>query len=151
MKLTLTEALRIKNEISSIVRTLNYKINSCAYGVTTEDGKITSRNDDSFIDVENALIKALNISEEINDKISDFNKVSGVDSIVRKLQNHKLLLKTYEGNLQKTKPTNHSKFENLGTVRQNIEVKYEPLISSNDMKVRINAEKSKIREKLQHI
>jgi len=146
MELTLTEALRIKNEISNTVKTLQYKFNSCSFGVTTEDGEVTSRDTDSFNDVEASLILALSYSEELNNKLSAFNKESGVDVIVRKMQNSKLLLNLYVNGLQKTKPNKQKRFENLGTVRKSIEIEYKPFISSKEMKERISVQKGLTRD-----
>lgn len=145
MELTLTEALRIKNEISNTIKTLSYSIHQASLGVTTEDDKVISPDIDTFIDVEQSLIKALGYSEEINNAISIFNKDSKVDVIVRKMQNAKLLLDIYNRNLAKTKPNTRTKFENLGTVRQSIEVIYRPYLSSKEMKERISTQKNLVR------
>jgi predicted transcriptional regulator len=48
--------------------------------------------------------------------------------------------------LGKTKSTINKRFENLGTVRQSIEVVFSPYISSKDMKEKISKEKKIIRE-----
>ena len=146
MEITVTEALRIKNEVSSAIKTLNYKIHSASFGITKEDGVVTSRDEDSFLDVEKSLIKGLTYSEELNNSISMFNKKLNVDTLVRKMQNSKLLLEVYTRNLGKTKPTINKRFENLGTVRQSIEVVFSPYISSKDMKEKISKEKKIIRE-----
>lgn len=147
MEITITEALRIKNEISNTIKTLQYSINNSSFGETTEDGEITSREDvDKFIKVEESLIKALNYSEELNNILSSFNKEFSVDVIVRKMQNAKLLLDVYNRNLPKTKANKVKKFENLGTVRQTILVEYTPFISSSEMKIRISEQKSLSRQ-----
>ena len=145
MELTLTEALRIKNEISNTVKTLSYSIHQSSLGVTREDNQITSPDIDTFIDVEASLIKALSYSEEINNAISTFNKESHVDVTVRKMQNAKLLLDIYNRNLSKTKPKTQNRFENLGTVRQSIEVVYTPFLTSKEMKERISTQKNLVR------
>ena len=146
MEITVREALRIKNEVSSAIKTLNYKIHSASFGVIKEDGVVTSRDEDSFLDIEKSLIKGLTYSEELNNSISIFNKKLNVDTLVRKMQNSKLLLEVYTRNLGKTKPTINKRFENLGTVRQSIEVVFSPYISSKDMKEKISKEKKIIRE-----
>jgi len=145
MELTLTEALRIKNEISNTIKTLSYSIHQASLGVTREDNQITSPDIDTFIEVEESLIKGLGYSEEINNAISRFNKESHVDVTVRKMQNAKLLLDIYMRNLSRTKPKTQKKFENLGTVRQSIEVVYTPLLTSKEMKERISTQKNLVR------
>lgn len=146
MELTLTEALRIKNELSNTIKTLNYNAFQASFGKTTEDGVVVSQDVDSFETVEASLIKALGYSEELNGKIADFNKTSQVDVIVRKMQNAKLLLDVYTRSLDKTKPKTNKRFENLGTVRQSIEIVYTPNITAKAMKDRISTQKAKIRE-----
>lgn len=146
MEITLTEALRIKNELSNIVKTLNYSVHSASFGSTTEDGEVVSQDVVTFQDVETSLIKGLGYSEELSAKISSFNKDSSVDNIVRKMQNAKLLLETYTRNLEKTKPRTNKRFENLGTIRKSIEMVYTPSITSKDMKSRISTQKSLVRD-----
>lgn len=146
MQITLTEALRLKSEISTVVRNLSRQINSASLGVTEENGVIISRNDVIFADVEDALIKGLNYSEELNNSISSFNKDNKVDAIVRKLQNAKLLLDIYTINLPRTKPTKQNRFESFSTERKVVEIVYTPSMSSKDMKEKILSQKAITRE-----
>lgn len=147
MEITLTEALRLKNELSNAIKTLNYGINKASLGDTFEDKKVISPEDtEKFSDVEDRLINALNYSEELNNTISSFNKDNGVDGLVRKMQNSKLLMDVYTRSLPRTKPNKQTKFENLGTVRQSIEISYVPYVSSKDMKEKISKQKLLTRE-----
>ena len=147
MEITLTEALRIKNELSNTIKTLNYGIHQSSLGDTIEDGQTTSAEDkEKFSDVETRLIKALNYSEELNNSISSFNRTNEVDVLVRKMQNAKLLLEIYTRSLPRTKPNKQKRFENLGTVRQSIEIVYNPFISSKEMKEKISSQKALTRD-----
>jgi len=146
MEITLTEALRIKNELSNTIKQLNYGVHQSSFGKTVEDNEVVSQDVETFENVEASLIKALNFSEELNSKIAEFNRASSVDSIVRKMQNSKLLLDIYSRNLDKTKPKTNKRFENLGTVRKSIEIVYTPTITAKAMKDRISSQKSKIRD-----
>lgn len=141
MEITITEGLRLKNELSATIKNLTYKTYSASFGVTLEDNEITSKDADLFTDVENTLIKALEYSEELNNKLASFNKESGVDSVVRKMQNAKLLLNIYTSSLPKTKPSKQKKFENLGTVRKSVEIEFKPSITSSEIKEKISAQK----------
>jgi hypothetical protein len=145
MVITLTEALRIKNELSNIIKTLNYGVHQSSFGKTVEDGEVVSQDVEKFENVEASLIRALGYSEELNGQISDFNRVSAVDVTVRKMQNAKLLLDIYTRNLDKTKPKTNKRFENLGTVRKSIEIVYTPTVTAKSMKDRISSQKSLIR------
>lgn len=146
MNITITEALRIKNELSNTIKTLTYSTHQSSFGITTEDGTVISQDKDQFADVEASLIKGLGFSEELNNTIAAFNKETLIDVTIRKMQNAKLLLDVYTRNLPKTKPTTQKRFENLGTVRQSIEVIYTPSISGKDMKDKISVQKAIIRD-----
>lgn len=146
MDITITEALRIKNELSNTIKTLNYNIHQSSFGKTTEDGEVISQDVEKFENVEASLIRALGYSEELNGKISEFNRTTGVDTIVRKMQNSKLLLDVYTRNLEKTKGKTNKRFENLSTVRKSIEIVYTPTVTAKSMKDRISTQKSKIRD-----
>lgn len=145
MEITVTEALRIKNEISAAVDKLKYNINNASFGVTTEDGEVISDEKEKFGEVEEKLIKALTLSEEINSVIAAFNQSSEVPNTVRKMQNAKLLMEVYSRNLQKTKPNKSKRFENLSTVRKSIETVYTPSVSGKELKNRISSQKTLVR------
>lgn len=145
MEITITEALRLKNDLSKIVNSLKSKIRYSSFGDNFEDNQKTSKDDDKFFDVESLLIKSLNYSEEINNSLSDYNKNKQVDKLVRKMQNAKLLLEIYENSLPKTKPTNQTTFINLGTSRQSVEHKFTPTVTSKEIKIRISETKDLVR------
>ena len=146
MEITITEGLRLKNELSSTIKNLTYKTYSASFGVTLEDNEITSKDVELFNDVEETLIKALSYSEELNNKLAAFNKETLVDALVRKMQNSKLLLNIYTSSLPKTKPTKQKKFENLGTVRKSVEIEFKPTVTSTVIKEKISEQKNITRE-----
>lgn len=145
MKITLTEALRVKNELSKIITDTQYKVRYSEFGSTSENGSIISGDNQHFPELELTLVKALNLSQTINNTISDFNKESGVDKLVRALQNDKLFLKLYTDNLEKFKAKSSTKFQNLTASREEIKVVYEPYVSLTTAKARISEFKTKIR------
>ena len=146
MEITITEGLRIKNELSNTIKQLNYSIHQSSFGKTFEDGEVVSQDVETFEKVEGSLIRGLGYAEHLNGVISSFNKTSEVDVIVRKMQNAKLLLEIYTRNLDKTKGKTNKRFENLGTVRKSIEIVYTPSITTKAMKDRISVQKSLIRD-----
>ena len=146
MKITVTEALRLKNEISGIVNTLNYATNSAQLGVVKEDGEAISEDKESFTTVFERFKKALGYSEEINNKLSNFNRETGIDVKVRAMHNEKLKLQILTSALPKTKPSSTTKFENLGGgKRQSVKVTYTPTINSNEVKKMMADAKQKMR------
>ena len=148
MKITVSEALRLKNELSNTIRTLQSETFRSPLGLTKEDDVVTSDESDAtkFNNVVERLQKALSYSEEINSKIASFNKENQIDDKVRAMQNNKLMLQVFENALLKTKATKTTKFENLGNgTRKSIKVEYTPTITSTEVKSKISNFKGKYR------
>lgn len=146
MKITVSEALRLKNEIAQVVNHYNSTIRYATLGYTTENNEKTFENDDKkYSVVLKNLIKTFEYSEEINNVIARFNSDNKVDSKVRALNNAKVLTEIYKNALPKTKPTKSTRFETVGNGRQKIEIAYVPEITSSEIKASIKTEKQKIR------
>lgn len=147
MKITVSEALRLKNELSQTVKTLQYKTHSAPLGITKEDSQVINDEGDSkkFAEAVDRLTKALKFSEEINSKIASFNKEHSIDNKVRSMQNDKLLLSVYENALPRTKATKTTKFETVLGNRKAVVVEYSPAITSTDVKSKISHFKTKYR------
>jgi len=148
MKITVSEALRLKNELAQTIKTLQYEALRSPLGLTKEDSQIINDEADSkkFSESVERLTKALSFSEEINSKIASFNKENSIDNKVRSMQNDKLLLSVYETALPRTKATKTTKFENLGNGnRKAIVVEYTPAITSTEVKSNIAKFKTKYR------
>lgn len=146
MKITVTEALRLKNEIASIVNTLNYASNTAQFGVVKEDETVVSEEKDSFTQVFGRFNKALDFSAEINNALANFNRETGIDAKVRAMHNEKIKHQILSSALPKTKPTNTTRFENLGNgQRKAIKVTYTPTINSNEVKKLMAQSKTNMR------
>lgn len=148
MKITVSEALRLKNEISKSVQSIHSETHRAPLGLLKEDDQVISDESDSkkFEESVARLEKALGFSEEINSKIASFNKLNQVDDKVRSMQNNKLLLSVFEHALTRTKATKTTKFENLGNgTRKSIKVEYVPAVTSTDVKSKISHFKTKYR------
>ena len=135
MKITVTEALRLKNEIAGIVNTLNYASNTAQFGAVKEDEIVVSEDKDSFTQVFGRFNKALAYSAEINNTLANFNRETSIDAKVREMHNEKLRFQILSSALPKTKPSSTTRFENLGNgQRKAIKVTYTPTINSNEVK-----------------
>jgi len=146
MKITVTEALRLKNEIAGIVNTLNYASNTAQCGTMQEDGETISEDKDKFSQVFGRFEKALGFSEEINNTLSTFNRETSIDAKVRAMHNEKLKLQILSSALPKTKPSSTTRFENLGSgTRKSVKVTYTPTIHSNEVKKMMADSKKKMR------
>src|ERR1035437_1903342 len=148
MKITVSEALRLKNEISNTVNKLNSEVHRAPLGITKEADVVVSNETDAskFTEGVSRLEKSLSFSEEINSKIALFNRENKIDDKVRSMHNNKLLMSVYENDLPRTKATKTNKFENLGNgVRQTITVEYIPTVTSTEVKSKISQYKTKYR------
>jgi hypothetical protein len=148
MTITVSEALRLKNEISKTIQALHSETHRAPLGLTKEDNEVVTDEADSkkFGDAIFRLEKALLFSEEINSVISSFNKTNKIDDKVRSMHNQKLLLSVFENALGRTKPTKTTKFENLGNgVRKSIKVEYVPMLTSTEVKSKISTYKTNFR------
>ena len=148
MNITVSEALRLKNEISKSVQSIQSETYRAPMGSIKEDDQIISDESDNkkFEEAVSRLEKALGFSEEINSKVASFNKANQVDDKVRSMQNNKLLFSVFENALAKTKPTKTTKFENLGNgTRKSIRVEYVPAMTSTAVKSKISQYKTKYR------
>lgn len=147
MEITVSETLRLKNEISQIVNNFNRSIRHSSLGHTTENGEKTSEgNETSFKETISNLQTALKYSEDINNAIARFNSENRVDSKVRTLQNSKMLIEIYKNALPKTKSTKTVRFDTVGNNKQKVEVQYIPDVTSTEIKNNIKQEKLNIRK-----
>lgn len=145
MIITLTEALRLKNEVSNLIKTLHYRLNTSSHGTLTENDVDVTREEFSYPEVEQSLLNALSISEQLNEAISSANARLHVGDYVRKLQNAKLLHGVYLNSLSKSKASVNKRFETVGNTRETITVKFTPYVTSVAMKEKISTQKEAIR------
>lgn len=107
MKIKVSEALRLKNDISQLVsryqsRMLNLPKN--CFGITRIDGEIQILPEDvDFFEKFNTLDVLLNISGEINNKLAVFDVESEISSMVRRLKNLELMKNILESNIENAK------------------------------------------------
>lgn len=148
MNIKIIEALRLKNDISTQVRALEYTAKTrIVMGNTFEDGiQATEGEGFTLAQVVGKLETALQYSEEINGKIAEFNRSHNIDNLVRKMHNHKLMKEIYENLLPRTKPTLTNTWTAVGDTRKQVVREYRPLHTSKDIKTKINDYKQQIRE-----
>jgi len=144
MKVTITEALRLKNEVSQIVN----KVNAMAvdYGITKENGEESVISDrDSFIDQIDKLEKILKISEAINSILAKFSVDSGVSDLVRKSKNIELQKQLLERSMG-YKQTSRLSYQVVGNERVAVKTEFVPYFSGKQIKEKIAGYKSILRE-----
>lgn len=148
MQITVSEALRLKNDLAKTIQAVQSETYRAPLGLTKEDDQVISDEADGkkFEDAVARLQKSLRFSEELNSKIAAFNKTHQVDDKVRTMQNDKLLMSIFENALARTKPHKTTKFENLGNgTRKSIKVEYVPSVTSSEVKSKISHFKTKYR------
>lgn len=146
MEITVSEALRLKNEIGQCVNTLNHGANYSSLGITKENGEeVSSGKENKFLDVLGKLKTALSYSEEINNKVASFNKDNGVDSKVRSMHNSKLLTNVFTNALPKSKSSKSARFETVGNDRKKVTIEFFPDVTGTEIKKMISEEKEKVR------
>lgn len=147
MKVTVTEAMRIKNEVSMAIGNLQRYVGAINYGTMVDGGKEVVNTNASIVDYMKELQRKLIISLEVNDKLSRFNVESGISSLVRQKANNELLIKTYEQVLSmlNRQPVSR-RYEVVGNNRIEIETLFTPFVSKKEVKECMKALRSDIRE-----
>jgi len=147
MKITVSESLRLKNELKQQINTVQYETRNSPLGLNYENGVLTSdeENGNKFKQNISRLEKLLSFSHEINSKISNFNRENGVDDKVREMKNYQMLLEIYNGILQKTKPTKTVNFQTVGNERKQVTVEYKPTLTGAEVKEKQSSLKKQYR------
>lgn len=148
MKITVSEGLRLKNEVKQLINTLTYEVRQQPIGLNYENDILTSNEEDKnkFSDSFSRLEKLLNISLEINSKLANYNRVTGIDDKVRKMQNIKLLGDVFKTILPKTKPSKTNTFHNVGNERKQVTIEYKPILTGKEVKEKEGELKKQYRE-----
>lgn len=146
MKVTMTEALRIHKEIAASVQQQMMKGGHVRHGICKEDGMEVNVCDwPTFPEYMEELKKIMTISEQINSIIANNNIMFGIPDKVRTRENLKVLLRSYESALMSHPTKSATKFEVLGTVKNKVNVTFEPFMTKADMKVEVKKIKAGIR------
>jgi hypothetical protein len=162
MKVTVSEALRLKNEISKKITALagaftptksgrysfmeSSPTAEVSHGVTTEDGEVVSSSSAiTSVELELKISKLYDLSQKINSVLTLFNAQSGVSDAVRERQNTLSLLLMYELFSKNSVPTANAKFEVVGAERKKITVAFRPHLTQDHIALKVAELKNKIR------
>lgn len=148
MKTTVTEAMRLKKEVSEIVCSLNDNAyRSINMGNVYIDGVISSEGYGySYSLVYEVLNRALNVNEEINHVLANFNRENGVDSFVRAMMNNRLNVKMLERLLPLTKPSCKNTWVEIQNKRKTVVEEYQPTVTTTEIKEKLSMHKKQMRE-----
>ena len=150
-KIQVTEALRLKKEISTYFNRISSLYHSKVYfGTTTIDNVKQNdliANKISASDYLTHLETLSNFSEEINDKLSNFNRTTKIDSLVRRKSNlqHQIdiisLVSEKSVGVEKENTTITGTGEKVKTI-----TKFTPTLNVNNLKEDVLKLKSEVRE-----
>lgn len=160
MKITVSEALRLKNEITKKISTLTAAFSEkkgrllydsepkleVSFSTITEDGEVVSNSSGvTSLELEQKLTKLFQISHQINSAIANFNLTSGVSDAARERQLCNTLLSMYDLFNKHSTPSTTTKFEVVGNERKKISVVTRPHLTKDHVDQKIRELKDKIR------
>lgn len=147
MKVTVTEAMRIKNEISHTINTLQMQSRYSLYGTIKEDGIEKQPNPTMvpFPDYLKTMEKAFSISEQLNSKLAELSVKTGISDMVRRKANLIVLRSALETAANQGVATSTTRHEVVGNTRTPIVTTFEPFMTKKDIKSRIKTIKAEIR------
>lgn len=147
MKVTITEALRLKNEISTMVRNTETNISSSEFGVSFQDDKPVSVSEDKekFTHVYDQLTKILTISQLINSALAKYDVNTSVSDLVRESKNKEMLIRVLT-NALRYKDSTQTSYEVVGNKRIAVKTHFIPHLTSKEIKQRITSLKKALRE-----
>jgi len=149
MKITVVDALRLKKEISEKVRRIQEYINygsESLYGIHYQDGEEMTDNVLKFDKLLDLLETAFSYSEEINNKISDFNFNNTITHKVRRIQNFKYGISVLEKSLNFLNNKVSKSFQVIGNERKLVVSTFKPCMDKKTVKGLIKSLKTDIRE-----
>lgn len=164
MKITINDALRLKNEISRIVDTFNSTRSGRGYGLSNSststnikfgvekiDGVPTKEENKVHVDEYlYAFTALLDFAQEINDSIANANVQNKVSSFVRRMSNIDTLLRAYENALSLSSPWKETRKEIRkevgGDKIVDVEYSFEPFMPKSDIKIQMKELKKEKRE-----
>lgn len=152
MKITVTEAMRLKNDLAKIIAKLN---NSYTYscGKTLVNGIDTGegQDKDDVILYLARMEKALEMSQNINSLLARFNVESGVADAVRCKSNILLMIAIMENVLRSSVPCLTKEHRSVGDTMTVVTTEFHPTMRKCDIKERLNALKARERTILAQI
>jgi len=152
MKISVTEALRLKNVISEKIREITSKSRQVSYGSWTETTKKTTNrvvgesNELTFDQYIGALGRIYEISEELNSVLAKFNVDFGISDIVRKRSNLNALAAVYATAIDSAVPKKLVSYEIVGSTREEITKQFVPSVNKSELKRAQKALKEQVRE-----
>jgi hypothetical protein len=146
MKITITEALQLKNELKQKVAQATYEMNNCLYVRTEQNGVDITSTTPTFEENFTKLKKVLDNSQELNDAISQFNMESKVSNYVREQKNLLVLIAQVQNAIKKSVQTSVTQMQVVGAERVAVTTVLTPIINASELTKSLNFLKTRNRE-----
>lgn len=147
MKVSVSELMRLRKEVSSVISEANYMFNACTYGDTYVDGvDITNKSVATFEKMSNSITDLLYISLLINDTIEQFNCDNRIGSLVRAKANNLMKIRLMENALKNSQQTEKTSFIVVGSERKEVVTKFIPYVGKSTLKEVIKTVKKEMRD-----
>lgn len=135
MKISVIEAMRLKNELHREIGKLQYSHGMISYGETYEGGeRIDNQAMKSIVEHLEGSEKLLEMSLEINDALDQFNKDNAVSTMIRKIKNNDLLLSMWNNALASSEPKKGIKRVKLDNKIENVEYEFKPFATKTEVR-----------------
>ena len=135
MNISMVEAIRLKNELSSEIGKLQYSRGEISYGQSFEGGdRVDDQEMVTCVDHMNRSLLLLNMSLEINNVIDRFNKENLISETVRKIKNNQLLLSMWDSVLSNSEPKKGSRKVKMDSKFETQTYEFKPHVSKSEVR-----------------
>jgi hypothetical protein len=147
MNVTVTEAMRVKNQVSQKVQEIQSQAHQVQYGVMKEGDAIIGEQDTKkFEDFLQALNGIYSISEKINSILARFNVESGIADAVRQKANLTSIQNYLESAIAQSATRKSTGWQMVGTQRTAVTQIFTPYMTKSELKAKVKAVKGEIRK-----
>lgn len=145
MKITVTEALRLKNQIATVVGQVMHE--NTSYGLTTVDSVVTETGEQLTIMAHlDRLNKVFAISQAVNSALAAFNVTSKISDNVRRKSNIAFLVQVLENTMRMSDEKSSQHHENVGDTRVVVKTAFKPYLTKTAIKDQIKVLKAEERQ-----
>ena len=141
MKMTIAEALNLKNSLKSVVSNAQRKMHEVVFGKRTVGGKEEPIPEDAllFEEAYASLGKAMNISNRVNTFLAECNIEFEISETVRQRQNNIALITALEHAQNQSAPTKRFDRDWHDGNYVSVEITYEPFQNKKEFKDKVKA------------
>jgi len=147
MKITVNEALRLRNELKNNLQNEYNKVRNGSYcGIKIQDGEdITDYNKDSIVIVMDRINKLTRYLVELETSITEFNVSSGITTFVLLVKYLEKVISNYEIVIQQSTPYKRKETPLMRESKE-VTIEYNPVYTKTSLKETIKELKKSVRE-----